>query len=112
MKLIKTYAMLLSLLISANVFAVTVRSQAPVAAASPEVIERGGMITSTQIEKNIIAVDLKEYPLASDLKLTSRSGKTVKVQDLTQGTMIEFVTKRRLGGVEEIKAIEVVRFSR
>lgn len=111
-KSMKIYAALLFVSMSANVLAVTVSNRLSGPGASPELIERGGMITSTQVERRMIAVDLNEYPLASDLKLTSRSGKPVKVQDLTQGTMIEFVTKRRLGGVEEIKAIEVVRFSR
>lgn len=111
-KFMKIYAAFLFLSMSANVLAVTVSNRLSGSEASPDVIERGGMITSTQVERRTIAVDLKEYPLAGDVKLMSRSGKPVKTQDLTQGTLIEFVTKRGLGGVEEIKMIEVVRSSR
>lgn len=103
---------LLLLTISGTGLAVSVKNKSPAQAPAVEFIERGGMITSTQLERRIIAVDLKEYSLASDIALTSRSGKPVKLQELAQGTTIEFKTKRGLGGVEEIKTIEVVRFSR
>lgn len=111
-KFMKIYAALLFVSMSANALAVTVSNRLSGPGASPDFIEKGGMITSARVERKTIAVDLKEYPLASDFKLTSRSGKPVKIEDLTQGTLIEFVTKRGLGGAEEIKSIEVVRFSR
>lgn len=108
----KAWSVVLLSAMSAGVFAVTVKNQSSAPETATEYIERGGTITSTQVERGVIAVDLKEYPLASDVAISSRSGKAVKMQDLSQGTTIEFVTKRGLGGVEEIKTIEVVRFSK